>query len=94
MWLRKAAKLGHPGAQYHLGVREHRASKSGCPPGASEYRFEALTWMLLAIAQGFLGAESAREFVALGMTRDEVDEARRKAVAFRTGQTRSGDAPG
>lgn len=93
MWLRKAAKLGHPGAQYHLGVREHRASKSGSPPGASECRIEALTWLLLAIVQGYRGAESAREFVALGMTRDEVDEAQRRAVAFRAGQTRSVDAP-
>ena len=87
MWLRKAAKSGHPEAQYHVGVRQHRASKSGRPPGASECRIEALTWLLLAMAQGYRGAEPAREFVALGMTRDEVDEAERRVEAFQADRT-------
>ena len=93
MWLRKAAKSGHPEAQYHVGVRQHRASKSGRPPEASECRIEALTWLLLAMAQGYRGAEPAREFVALEMTRDEVDEAERRAAAFQADETWVGAAP-
>ena len=82
MWLRKAAELGHAGAQYHVGLRQHRASKSGQPPEASECRIEAFKWLQLAMGQGGREAESAREFVALGMTREEVDEAGRRATAF------------
>jgi hypothetical protein len=87
MWLWKAAKLGHPGAQYHAGVRQYRVSKSSRLPEASKCRIEALTWLLLAVAQSYKGAASAREFVALGMTRDEVNEAERRAVAFQGDQT-------
>ncbi len=82
MWLRKAAELGHPGAQYHVGVGQHRASKSAQRSDASECRIEAFKWLQLAVVPGYRGAESAREFVALGMTRAEVDEGGRRAVAF------------
>jgi uncharacterized protein len=92
MWLWKAAKLGHPGAQYHVGVRQYRVSKSSRLPEASKCRIEALTWLLLAVAQSYRGAESAREFVALGMTQDEVNEAERSAAAFQADQTRSATA--
>jgi len=85
MWLRKAAELGHAGAQYHVGVGAHRASKAVQPSEASECRIEAFKWLQLAVVPGYRGAESAREFVALGMTRDEVDEGGRRAVAFLAG---------
>lgn len=86
MWLGKAAESGHAGAQYHSGVRQHRASKSCQPPGASESRIEAFKWLELAVAQGYRGAESAREFVALGMTQGEVDEGGRRASSFVVGR--------
>src|SRR5512140_1470150 len=82
MWLRKAAESGHAGAQYQVGVRQHRASKSGPPPEASECRIEAFKWLELAVTQGYRGSETAREFVALGMTQGEVAEGGRRAVAF------------
>ena len=82
MWLRKAAELGHAGAQYHVGVRQHRASRVGRQSEASECRIEAFKWLQLAMAQGYRGSESAREFVALSMTREEVTEGGRRALAF------------
>lgn len=88
MWLLKAAELGHAGAQYNVGVRQHRASKSGPQPEASECRIEAFKWLELAVAQGCRGSESAREFVALSMTREEVAEGHRRAAAFTAGRAR------
>ena len=74
MWLRRAAEQGHGAAQYHLGVRLHRASKSRVGLAASELRIESLKWLQLAVAQSCQGAEGAREFVLLGMRRDEVEQ--------------------
>ena len=88
MWLRKAAELGHAGAQYRVGLKQHCASKSGQPPETSECRIEAFMWLQLAVAQGERDAESAREFVTLGMTREEVAEGGRRAVTFAAGHTK------
>lgn len=86
-YLRQAAESGHPGAQYHVGVKLYRASKAERRSAASESRIEAFKWLLLAVAQTYRGADSAREFVALGMTRDEVNEGGRRAAAFAALQT-------
>ena len=82
MWLAKAAELGHAGAQYHIGIRRHRAGKSGSVPDASECRIESLKWLQLSVAQGYPGAESAREFVVLEMTSEEAHEGGRRAAGF------------
>ena len=82
LWLHNAADRGHAGAQYHVGVRQHRAGRSGRQGESSECRIEAFKWLHLAVAQGYRGSESAQEFVALTMTREEVDEAGRRALAF------------
>jgi uncharacterized protein len=79
---RLAAELGHAGAQYQLGVRRFRASKSGPKAEASECRVESLKWLQLAAAQGYRRADSPSEFAALDMTREEVDEAGRRAQTF------------
>jgi TPR repeat protein len=79
MWLRRAAEAGHGGAQYHLGVRLYRASKSKIGGEASELRIESLKWLQHAVAQSCRGAESAREFVLLGMTRQEAEEGEHRA---------------
>jgi len=92
VWLRKAAELGHAEAQYHVGVKQHRTSKGELPPEASECRIEAFKWLKLAVEQGNHGAESALEFVALGMTLEELGEGGRRAVAFRDGQIHQGTA--
>ena len=85
MWLTKAAKLGNAAAQYRLGVQQHLLFREGSKGGAAEGRIEALKWVRLSAAQSYRGAESACEFVALGMTRDEVAEAVRRAAAFVAG---------
>ena len=58
------------------------------PPEASECRIEAFKWLALAVAQGHRGSESAREFVALNMTREEVAEGGRRAMTFTAERTR------
>jgi len=84
-WLTKAANLGNADAQYRLGVHEHLASRAGRDPSASEGRIEALQWVRLSAANGHHEAQSACEFVALTMTREEVAEAGRRAAAFVAG---------
>ena len=79
LWLRRAAEGGHAGAQYHLGVRLHRASKGKIGSEASELRIESLRWLDQAVAQSWRGAESAREFVLLGMTKREAAEGEHRA---------------
>jgi hypothetical protein len=82
MWLTKSANLGNAAAQYRLGVQEHLACRTRRGGSAVEGRIEALKWVRLSAAQGFHCAENACEFVALGMTREEVAEGGRRAVAF------------
>jgi TPR repeat protein len=83
LWLRKAAEQGHAGAQYHMGLRRHRAGKSSPEPEASECRVEAFKWLNLAMAQGHHESRTAREFLALDMTREEVAEGGRRAKAYK-----------
>ncbi len=82
MWMTRAAKLGDAGAQYRLGVQQHRACRESLPGAVSEGRIEALKWVRLSAAQGYRGAENACEFVALGMTLEEVAEGGRRVTAF------------
>ncbi len=83
LWLRKAAEQGHAGAQYQVGLRRHRAGKSCPEPEASECRVEAFKWLQLAMAQGHKASRTAREFLALDMTREEVAEGGKRAKAYR-----------
>ena len=82
MWLTKAANLGNAAAQYRLGIQEHLACRTRRAGAAGEGRIEALKWVRLSATQGYRGAESACEFVALTMTRDEVVEGGRRVAAF------------
>ncbi len=81
-WLTKAAILGNGDAQYRLGVQQHLANRTGRLGPAVEGRIEALKWVRLSAAQGCRGALGACEFVALGMTREEVAESGRRVAAF------------
>lgn len=81
-WLTKAASLGNADAQYRLGVQQHLACRTGRLGPAVEGRIEALKWVRLSASQGCHGAVGACEFVALGMTREEVAESERRAAAF------------
>jgi hypothetical protein len=82
LWLTRSANLGNSAAQYQLGVRQHLACRNSKNGAALETRIEALKWVRLSAAQGQRGAENACEFVALGMTREEVAEAGRRVAAF------------
>ena len=93
MWLRRAAEAGHGGAQYHLGVRLHRASIEKSGREASELRIMSLQWLQRAVAQSCSGAESAREFVLLGMTRPEVKEGERRAQSSAASPGKSAASP-
>jgi len=85
MWLTKAANLGNAAAQYRLGVQQHLACRAGRVGASFEGRIEALKWVRLSAAQGYHGAESASEFVALSITREEVAEGVRRVAALAPG---------
>jgi TPR repeat protein len=85
LWLSRAANLGSAAAQYRLGVQQHLASRGSAMGRPAETRIEALMWVRLSAAQGHPGAESACQFIALGMTREEVAEGGRRATAFVAG---------
>ena len=82
MWMARAANLGEAAAQYTLGVQHHLESRDKPNAGSAEARIEALKWVRLSAAQAYRGAASACEFVALGMTREEVAEGGRRVAAF------------
>jgi TPR repeat protein len=81
----RAAKLGDAAAQYKLGVQQHLACRENRRGTVSGARIEALKWVRLSAAQGYRGAASACEFVALPMTREEVAEGGRRVAAFVAG---------
>ena len=86
-WLTRAANLGNADAQYRLGVQQHLACRTGLLGAGVEGRIEALKWVRLSASQGCRGALDACEFVALGMTREEVAESGRRVAAFTLGPT-------
>jgi TPR repeat protein len=82
LWMTRAAAAGDAGAQFKLGVQRHLACRDPRGEGVPEARIEALKWVRLAAAQGYRGAEGACEYVALGMTREQVAEGARRVQAF------------
>ena len=85
MWLSRAAQLGNAAAQYRLGVQQYLHCRDRSKEATIEGRIEALKWVRLSAAQGCHGAVGACEFVALGMTREEVAESALRAGAFVAG---------
>ncbi len=92
-WLRQAAEKGHPGAQYHLGVLLYHGRKRLPQAQASEARIEGYKYVQLALRQQYRGADSALQFIALGMTRQEVQEGGRRAEKFTEVPARSVEPP-
>jgi TPR repeat protein len=86
VWMQRAADLGDAGAQYHLGIKHHRASLEGLPEAAPESRILAYKWLQLAAAQGYRSSEAAWAFVALSMTREDIADGTRRIAAFVPGQ--------
>lgn len=85
MWLRKAAHLGDPEAQYTLGMRQNRISMDQEPLAGEELKIEAYKWLKLAAAQAYPDARTGCDFVSMGMTRESVIEGNRRAAAFAAG---------
>jgi uncharacterized protein len=83
--LTNAANLGNADAQYRLGVQQYLACRTGSAGSAVEGRIEALKWVRLSASQGCRAALGACEYVALGMTREEVAESERRVAAFAPG---------
>jgi TPR repeat protein len=81
MWILKAAQQGDAGAQFHLGMKHRRASFDGPPKDKLESNLEAYKWFRLAAAQGYRASAAAREDIAIGFTRAQVDEGNDRAEA-------------
>ena len=82
LWMRRAAEAGDAGAQFNLGIRCHRQSINPPLDGVSESKIESYKWLHLAAEQGYIGSITSREHITFGMSREEVVEARRRAVLF------------
>jgi TPR repeat protein len=87
LWLGRAAQLGDAGAQFELGMRRNRDSMGQNSVLGCETRVEAYKWLLLAAGQGYRAAANGCEFVAMGMTHEDVLEGRRRAASFVAGPT-------
>jgi uncharacterized protein len=73
MWLQKAADQGVAGAQFYLG----EAYRDG--EGVAQDKVEAEKWFDIATAGGDADAAEARDELALGLTGDQIAEARKRA---------------
>jgi TPR repeat protein len=82
MWMTRAAQGGDAGAQYELGMRQHRHSLDLIGTDAMELRIEAYKWLRLSSAQGYADSERGSASVALDMDHAAVTEARRRAEIF------------
>lgn len=82
LWFGRAAAQGCAPAQFHLGVRWHRASLTLAPLEAREARIEAFKWLQLATAQSYPNAEVCCERVNIAMNGDDVVEGSRRIAAF------------
>jgi TPR repeat protein len=81
LWMQKAAQQGDAGAQHHLGMRHRRASFEGLLKDKLESNLEAYKWFRLAALQGYRASGTARDDIAIGLTRAQVDEGNTRADA-------------
>jgi TPR repeat protein len=84
-WMARAAQGGDAGAQYELGMRQHRHSLDLTGAEAMELRTEAYKWLRLSAVQGYGDSERGTAAVALDMDHAAVKEATRRADAFVAG---------
>ena len=71
-WFRKAADQNHPAAQYNLAVGYERGD------GVAKYEVEAYKWYRLAAKQGDRKAQRNATMLELTMSRDEIEEGKRR----------------
>jgi TPR repeat protein len=71
-WFRKAAGQNHPAAQYNLAVGYERGD------GVAKYEVEAYKWYRLAAKQGDRKAQRYATMLELTMSRDEIEEGKRR----------------
>jgi hypothetical protein len=81
IWMQMAAQQGDPGAQHFLGMRLRRGSFEGLAKDAAESNIEAYKWFRLAAAQGYGDSDTARDGVAIRLTREQLEEGNHRADA-------------
>ena len=77
-WLREAAERGVPEAQYQLAQNYEKGT------GTQRDLVEAYAWSALAAEQGLVMAMNARERLSRMLSRDQLQEANRRAFAYAT----------
>jgi TPR repeat protein len=75
-WFRLAAEQGEPLAQYDLGQRYERGLGIPADPA------EAYKWHSLAATHGIPDAATALDTLKAKMTRDQINEGKRRVAAF------------
>jgi hypothetical protein len=75
-WYRQAADQGYALALFHLGMR-YKKGQGVTPDPAEAYK-----WLSLAAAQGIAEATEIRDDLKRSMTREQINEGRRRADAF------------
>ena len=82
-----------PERNINIGIKHHRASLEGLPEAAPELRIQAYKWLQLSSAQGYRSSQAAWAFVALGMTREDVADAKPpyRSICAGPGESASGD---
>ena len=78
-WFRRAAEQGYGKAQSRLATRYRRGE------GVERDLVEALKWAILALGQGYEPALELQVALSAALSEAEIDEARRRAEAFRSG---------
>lgn len=71
-----------------------RASVAGVANDALEFNLEAYKWFRLAAAQGYQSSETEFEYVALGMTREQVAEVNHRMAEFAVSHPAPGEPNG
>jgi hypothetical protein len=77
MWYSKAAEAGEADAQYELGL----LYKKGL--GVQMNTVDAYKWLTLAANQEFKTAAEQRDFMAKGMTADDIKQGMAKVAEFK-----------
>jgi hypothetical protein len=79
-WFRKAAEQNHPAAQYNLAVGYEQGD------GVAKYEVEAYKWYRLAARQGYSKARRNAAMLEMMMSREEIEEGKRREGAWRDQQ--------
>jgi TPR repeat protein len=82
-WLRSAAEQGYGSSQYRLGEMYKEPWRWGRKLGIAQNYIEAHKWFNLSAASNHPGGAREREDLEAKMTAGQIDEAQRRAAAWR-----------